>query len=92
MMGSRKDEKRTTTMNALNQLRITHLAGRGAMGGAYLAGGAQEAEAAPVGSQIGVDEMVWDSHSGTIATFQDSPSLISLLNSSRDGFACSFVA
>lgn len=92
MMGSRKDEKRTTTMNALNQLRISHLAGRGNIGGAFLAGNSVEAEAASVGSQIGVDEMVWDSNSGTIATFQDSPSLISLLHSSHEGFACSFVA
>lgn len=92
-MSWRKDEKRTsTTMNALNGLRITHLAGRGTLGGAYLAGGVGEAEPSAAGSRIGVDEMVWDSHSGTIATFQDSPSLISLLNSSREGFACSFVA
>lgn len=88
-MNSREQDTRILTMtnNTLNQFRITTLGGR-----------TNFAAMAPpssgnVSGQIGVDEMVWDGNSGTIATFQDSPQLISLLNSSsRDGFACSFVA
>lgn len=71
----------TTT---LNTFRITALNGR-----SNLSQLGQSND--NVGGQIGVDEMVW-SDSGTIATFQDSPSLITLLNSGRDGIACSFVA
>lgn len=76
------------TNNTLNQLRITSLGGRSNFADMAMA----SATSGNASGQIGVDEMVWSS-SGTIATFQDSPQLISLLNSSsRDGFACSFVA
>lgn len=71
---------------SLNHFRITTLNGRNS----FNLSGQTSANA---GGQIGVDEMVWDASSGTIATFQDSPSLISLLNGNRgDGIACSFVA
>jgi hypothetical protein len=91
-MTSRKKKARTLAMNTtLNQFRFTSLGGRSSFGNsAFSVGNGQESGNA--GGQIGVDEMVWDGNSGTIATFQDSPSLISLLNSSREGFACSFVA
>lgn len=73
--------------NTLNQFRITNLGGRSPFTAMSAASTGNE------GGQIGIDEMVWDGNSGTIATFQDSPQLISLLNnSSREGFACSFVA
>jgi hypothetical protein len=79
------DEATMNTTTTFNQFRITTLGGRSNFGLAQ--------NSASEGCQIGVDEMVWDSSSGTIATFQDSPSLISLLNGNRgDSIACSFVA
>jgi hypothetical protein len=76
-------------MNATsNHFRFTNLGGRSSFGSTFSGNGQESGNAS---GQIGVDEMVWDGNSGTIATFQDSPSLISLLNSSRDGLACSFV-
>ena len=74
------------TTLGLNQFRITNLGGRGDLSAFCTP------ETGNVSGQLGVDEMVWSS-GGTIATFQDSPQLISLLNNNnRDGFACSFVA
>lgn len=72
----------------LNPFRFTQLSGKASMGSAYL----DSQNNREVTGQIGVDEMVWDGSSGTIATFQDSPSLLGLLQGSRDGFACSFLA
>jgi hypothetical protein len=68
-----------------NAFRFTTL--NGYSGATLFSGNGQES--ASVGGQIGVDEFVFDASNGTVATFQDSPSLLQLLNS-RDG-ACSFV-
>lgn len=77
-------------MNAsFNNLRLTSLGGRAAMGA--LASLPQEQVSELVGGQMGVDEMVWNGNSGTIATFQDAPSLARLLNSNHNGSACSFI-
>ena len=69
-----------------NPFRFTTIQGR-SPALSFMAGNTQENGNG--GGQIGVDEVVFDSKSGTFATFQDSPSLTSLLNS-RDG-ACSFI-
>ena len=76
------------TTNQMNQFRFTTLQGRTSMGGMLSNAGAEH-ENGNAGGHIGVDEMVFDSNSGTFASFQEPPALLSLLNS-RDG-ACSFI-
>ena len=75
------------TNTTMNPFRFTTMQGRSASSN-FMAANVQDNGNG--GGQIGVDEVVFDSKSGTFATFQDSPSLTSLLNNSRD-VACSFI-
>lgn len=65
--------------------RFTSLGG-GSNHGAYLAAQSQDSSAGP--AQIGVDEFVLNDRNGTLATFQDPPALLNLLNANG---SCSFI-
>lgn len=74
------------SFNTTQNLRFTALGGGNSLG-AYLSN--QEGQqSSNVSGQIGVDEFVLNGSNGTLATFQDSPSLLSLLNGNE---SCSFI-
>ena len=75
-------------MNQMNTLKMTSLQGRLTMGG-FLSQANENTDNSGGGGQIIVDEMVFDSNSGTFATFQDPPVFVNLLNN-NDG-ACSYI-
>lgn len=73
------------SFNTTQNLRFTALGGGNSLG-AYISGNGEQSS--NVSGQIGVDEFVLNGNNGTLATFQDSPSLLSLLNGNE---SCSFI-
>lgn len=73
------------SFNTNQNLRFTALGGGNSFG-AYISGNGEQSS--NVSGQIGVDEFVLNGNNGTLATFQDSPSLLSLLNGNE---SCSFI-
>lgn len=72
-------------MTATNSYRFTSLSGGNSLG-AYIGGNNEESS--NVSGQIGIDEFVLNGNNGTLATFQDPPALLSLLNGND---SCSFI-
>lgn len=79
------DDKMMNQMTATNSFRFTSISGGNSLG-AYVNGNSEESS--NVTGQIGVDEFVLNGHNGTLATFQDPPALLSLLNGND---SCSFI-
>ncbi len=79
------DDHMMNQMTTNTNFRFTSLGGGNSLG-AYISGNGEESS--NVSGQIGIDEFVLNGNNGTLATFQDPPALLSLLNGNEP---CSFI-